>query len=116
MLNDIWYSYYQIIQEDAPELLDEYIEDTANRLELTVDYFTQEFLWTMFNFIAGTIFGIIAATIGFGPMATFLNNGMVNLQRTTIEMAKPELPPYRNDWLFWFLVLIWFSEVKEANV
>jgi hypothetical protein len=44
MLNDIWYSYYQIIQEDAPELLDEYIEDTANRLELTVDYFTQEFL------------------------------------------------------------------------
>jgi hypothetical protein len=47
----------------------------------------------MFNFIAGTIFGIIAATIGFGPIATILNNGMVNLQKTTIEMAKPELPP-----------------------
>jgi hypothetical protein len=44
MLTDLWYSYYQILQEDAPELLDEYIEDTASRLELTVDYFTQEFL------------------------------------------------------------------------
>lgn len=47
----------------------------------------------MFNFIAGTIFGIIAATVGFGPIATVLNGAMVNLQRTTIEMSKPELPP-----------------------
>jgi hypothetical protein len=47
----------------------------------------------MFNFIAGTIFGIIAATVGFGPIADVLNHGMVNLQRTTIEMAKPQLPP-----------------------
>jgi hypothetical protein len=44
MLTDFWYSYYHILQEDAPELLDEYIENTASRLELTVDYFTQEFL------------------------------------------------------------------------
>jgi hypothetical protein len=44
MLTDLWYQYYSILQEDAPELVDEYIEDTASRLELPVDYFTQEFL------------------------------------------------------------------------
>jgi hypothetical protein len=44
MLTDLWYQYYSILREDAPELLDEYIEDTASRLELPVDYFTQEFL------------------------------------------------------------------------
>lgn len=44
MPTDLWYSYYRIIQEDSPEILDEFIEDTANRLELTVDYFTEEFL------------------------------------------------------------------------
>jgi len=43
-LSDLWYNYYQIIQEDAPELIDEYLENTAARLELTVDYFTAEFL------------------------------------------------------------------------
>jgi len=47
----------------------------------------------MINFIAGTVFGIIAATVGFGPIADILNSGMVNLQKTTIEMAKPQLPP-----------------------
>jgi hypothetical protein len=47
----------------------------------------------MFNFIAGTIFGIIAATVGFGPIATALNGAMLNLQKTTIQMTKPELPP-----------------------
>ena len=47
----------------------------------------------MINFIAGTVFGIIAATVGFGPIADVLNDGMVNLQKTTIEMAKPQLPP-----------------------
>jgi len=46
----------------------------------------------MFNFIAGTIFGIVAATVGFGPIANILNAGMVNLQKTTIEAAKPHLP------------------------
>jgi hypothetical protein len=44
MLTDLWYFYYNIIKEDSPELLDQYIEDTASRLELTVDYFMQEFL------------------------------------------------------------------------
>lgn len=50
----------------------------------------------MFNFIAGTIFGIIAATVGFGPIANVLNSGMVNLQKTTVEMAAPQLPPPNN--------------------
>jgi hypothetical protein len=40
----LWYQYYRIIQEDAPELVDEYIENTAAKLEMTVDYFTAEFL------------------------------------------------------------------------
>jgi hypothetical protein len=43
-LSDLWYNYYQIIQEDAPELVDEYLENTAARLELTVDNLTAEFL------------------------------------------------------------------------
>ena len=43
-LSPLWYQYYDIISEDAPEILDEYIESTAARLELTVDYFMEEFL------------------------------------------------------------------------
>ena len=43
-LSPLWYQYYSVIQEDAPELLDEYIESTAAKLELTVDYFIAEFL------------------------------------------------------------------------
>ena len=43
-MNSLWYQYYAILQEDAPELLDQYVEETAARLELTVDYFTEEFL------------------------------------------------------------------------
>jgi hypothetical protein len=46
----------------------------------------------MFNFIAGTIFGIIAATVGFGPIAKFLDGVMFNLQKTTVEMNRPDLP------------------------
>ena len=42
--SELWYAYYRIIQEDAPEILDEYVENTAAKLELTVDYFTAEFL------------------------------------------------------------------------
>ena len=41
-LSPLWYQYYDIISEDAPEILDEYIESTAAKLELTVDYFTAE--------------------------------------------------------------------------
>jgi hypothetical protein len=42
-LSPLWYQYYDIILEDAPEILDQYIEETAAKLELTVDYFTAEF-------------------------------------------------------------------------
>lgn len=44
MPTQLWYRYYQILQEDAPELVDEFIEDTASKMELTCDYFIQEFL------------------------------------------------------------------------
>ena len=40
----LWYQYLNILKQDAPELIDEYIENTAARLELTVDYFVAEFL------------------------------------------------------------------------
>ncbi len=44
VLSPLWYSYYAIIRQDSPELIDEYIESTAAKLELTVDYFVAEFL------------------------------------------------------------------------
>ena len=44
VLSPLWYNYYAIIQQDPPEILDEYIESTAAKLELTVDYFVAEFL------------------------------------------------------------------------
>jgi hypothetical protein len=47
----------------------------------------------MFNFISGVIFGIIAATVGFGPIAKVLDGAMFNLQKTTVEMNQPQLPP-----------------------
>jgi hypothetical protein len=47
----------------------------------------------MFNFISGTIFGIIVATIGFAPIAKVLDGAMFNLQKTTTEMSAPQLPP-----------------------
>jgi hypothetical protein len=47
----------------------------------------------MINFIAGTIFGIIAATVGFGPIAQALDGAMFSLQKQTIQMSAPKLPP-----------------------
>lgn len=41
---NLWYQWYDIIQEDAPEILDTFIENTAAKMELTVDYFMEEFL------------------------------------------------------------------------
>jgi hypothetical protein len=41
---EFWYAIYNIIKEDAPEIMDEFIENTASRMELTVDYFVGEFL------------------------------------------------------------------------
>jgi hypothetical protein len=46
----------------------------------------------MINFIAGTIFGIIAATVGFGPIAQALDGAMLGLQKQTIQMSAPKLP------------------------
>ena len=47
----------------------------------------------MINFISGTIFGIIVATVGFGPVAKFLDGAMFNLQKTTVEATREQLPP-----------------------
>ena len=41
---ELGYSWYAIVKEDAPEVLDQFIENTAAKMELTVDYFTAEFL------------------------------------------------------------------------
>jgi len=41
---ELWYSWYHVIKEDAPIILDAFIESTASRMELTVDYFVTEFL------------------------------------------------------------------------
>ena len=45
----------------------------------------------MINFISGTIFGIIVATIGFSSVATTLDSIMFNLQKTTVELNRPQL-------------------------
>jgi hypothetical protein len=47
----------------------------------------------MFNFISGTIFGIIVATIGFTPVANSLNGIMFQIQKQSVEMNRPTLPP-----------------------
>ena len=41
---ELWDSWHSIVKEDAPEVLDQFIENTAAKMELTVDYFTAEFL------------------------------------------------------------------------
>lgn len=41
---ELWYQWYQIVKEDAPMVLDTFIENTAAKMELTVDYFVAEFL------------------------------------------------------------------------
>jgi len=51
----------------------------------------------MFNFISGTIFGIIVATIGFNGVATVLNGVMFQIQKQTLELTQPQLPPPTND-------------------
>ena len=50
----------------------------------------------MINFIFGTIFGIIASTIGFGSVATTLDKVMFNIQKTTVELNRPQLPEPAN--------------------
>lgn len=41
---ELWYTWYNIIREDAPEIADEFIENTASKMEITVDYLMDEFL------------------------------------------------------------------------
>lgn len=40
----LWYQWYEIMKEDAPEILDTFIENTAAKMEVTVDYLMCEFL------------------------------------------------------------------------
>ena len=40
----LWYQTLAVIQEESPELVDEFIESTAAKMEVTVDYLMQEFL------------------------------------------------------------------------
>ena len=40
----VWYAMYDLIRESTPEIMDQFIERTAAKMELTVDYFAQEFL------------------------------------------------------------------------
>ena len=40
----LWYQTLAVMQEDAPELVDDYLESTAAKMEVTVDYLIQEFL------------------------------------------------------------------------
>jgi len=42
----------------------------------------------MKNFIIGTIFGIVIATIGFGGVARLLDNGVNKVKQVTIEQVK----------------------------
>ena len=41
---ELWYQWYAIVKEDAPEIVDQFIENTAAKMEVTVDYFMNEFL------------------------------------------------------------------------
>ena len=40
----LWYQTLAIMQEESPELVDEFLESTAAKMEITVDYLMQEFL------------------------------------------------------------------------
>jgi hypothetical protein len=40
----LWYQTLAIMQEESPELVDQFIESTAAKMEITVDYLMQEFL------------------------------------------------------------------------
>ena len=41
---ELWYQWYAIVKEDAPEIVDQFVENTAAKMEVTVDYFMNEFL------------------------------------------------------------------------
>ena len=43
-VNKYWNQGYHIIEEDAPELLDEFIRDTAKRYGVSRSYIEREFI------------------------------------------------------------------------
>jgi hypothetical protein len=42
----------------------------------------------MKNFLIGTVFGIIVATVGFSGIAKMLDNGVEKVKQVTVEQAK----------------------------
>ena len=40
----LWYQTLSVMSEDAPELMDEFLENSAAKMEVTVDYLMEEFL------------------------------------------------------------------------
>jgi hypothetical protein len=42
----------------------------------------------MMNFVLGTLFGIVIATVGFTGLAQFVDNNIDNLQETVKDIAK----------------------------
>lgn len=42
----------------------------------------------MKNFLIGTVFGIIVATVGFSGIAKLLDNGVEKVKQVTVEQAK----------------------------
>jgi len=41
---ELWYSWYAVVKEDAPEVLDEFLENTAAKMELPVDLLLAEWI------------------------------------------------------------------------
>ena len=42
----------------------------------------------MKNFIIGTVFGLVIATVGFGGIAKILDRGVETLKTQSLELAK----------------------------
>ena len=42
----------------------------------------------MKNFLIGTVFGIIVATVGFSGIAKLLDNGVEKVKQVTVEQTK----------------------------
>jgi hypothetical protein len=42
----------------------------------------------MKNFLVGSVFGIIIATVGFSGIAKMLDNGVDKVKQVTVEQAK----------------------------
>ena len=40
----LWYQTLAVMQEESPELVDQFLESTASKMEVTVDYLIGEFL------------------------------------------------------------------------